>query len=157
MKKFIAAIALAAIASVSYGQTIDIIDGHINIKGDVAGLAGIEAISPAGHLSLDSTVIEGIGTIEFKTPFPASASVVDNTANSVVLGVLGADARIDISGTTATAIGYAESVDVAKTDLTVNLGIGDNPPAAFPVVPEPATGLMAAFGLVGILGLRRRR
>lgn len=157
MKKFIAVLAIAAFASaVNAQQNVSINDGVVTLNGEFKQLAGIETVSAGGKLSLASVNIPNVGDIDLTAPF-TGGTVVAKEAGTVVLGVLGADKRIDIEGATATSIMYDGDNAAAQGDLTVNLGLGDAAPAAFPVVPEPATGLMAAFGLVGLLGLRRRR
>ena len=146
-------IALTVVSTSTHAQDclVSIADDHIRIHGDLQGLAGIEAQSPTGRLSLDFVDVPGVGRVDLKLPFPGTATVVDNSPTSVVIGVLGAENRIDIAGNTPTSIGYDGDNALAKSDLTVNVG-----GVACSVVPEPASGWMAAIGLVGLLHLRRR-
>ena len=160
MRRFIVtAIVILGLASTTNGQQSChpvIVDGHIQINGTLNQLAGIEALSAAGRLSLDYVDVPGVGRVDLKLPFPGTASVVDNKPTSVVLGVLGAENRIDIEGETLTSIAYDGDNALAKSDLTVNVGVGDGAPVLCFVIPEPTSGWMAALGLVGLLHLRRR-
>ena len=157
---FLTALAIVGLASTAFGQRVrcpTIVDGHIQLNGTITQIAGIEAQSPDGRLSLDFIDVPGVGRVDLKHPFPGTAFVVDNKPTSVVIGVLGAENRIDIEGETITAIGYDGDNQIARSDLTVNLGLGDAPPLAGVCIPEPASGWMAAIGFVGLLHLSRWR
>lgn len=112
---------------------VSLTNGHLVLNGSYDGLAGIEVISIGGFLSLDSMEVPGIGELSLKTPFDQTASVVENTPNAVVMGILGADRRINIDGETATAISYAGPVESLASDLTVNVGIGNSAPTSLKI------------------------
>lgn len=129
MKKFILAIAVALVSSATHGQLADtsgykVIDGRIHLMGKFQQLSGIQVISEGKHLSLDSRQVPGVGEIPLKLPFDNRATVVDNQAGQVVMGVLGADRRIDVAGNTPTSILYAGTD--AQADLKVVVGLGDD-------------------------------
>lgn len=103
--------------------------GVLTLNGTFEQLAAIEARSEGGFLSQDVFVLDGTD-VEFPStaPFNEFSLTVLSTPNNVTIGVLGRENRIDISGSTATAILYSETPDVAANgDLTVNLGLGDSP------------------------------
>lgn len=137
-------------------EFVSVVDGRITINGTFEQLAGIEVHSAGGFLSLDRVDVPGVGEIVLKGPFPATASVVDNSSDSVVLGVLGAENRIDISGETQTSILYTGPPELFLSDITINLGLGDDAPASFPLIPEPSSALLMLFGLGALLARPKR-
>lgn len=148
--------------AVAQGQTelVSIEDGVIVLNGTYKNLAGIEARSDGGYLSLNQIQVAPDLTLDDKSPFSFNVgTVVSNTPNSVVIGVLGEDRRIDIEGRTPTGILYSESSAVARTDLSVALGLGDGTPVGCspPICPEPASHSMLLFGLLGMAACRRCR
>lgn len=124
-------------------REFQLINGEIYLVGAYDNLASIEITSATGNLSL-GTVSTGFQKVD---PFE-SATVVQNTANSVVIGVLGAGRRVDIEGETVTSIQYAETLEIATSDLNVRIGLGDSGP--LPVtVGEDVTIVDGAVTLVG--------
>lgn len=135
------------ISSSAWTQVIDgdryysIIDSALTLHGTFDGLAGIETISVGGFLSLESQEIPNVGTLDLKYPFPPTATILENAPGTVVLGVLGSENRVNIQGATTTAIRYARSSEIAVAgDLTVNLGMGDDPPARLLGIGEDPEG-----------------
>lgn len=160
MRSFVAAMALAFFALPAYAQnTVSIEDGAIVLHGNFNGLAGIEATSEGGHLSVER--LYGLGFfLESKSPFSlGDGRVVQNTPNAVILGVLGVDKRIDVEGPAKTSILYSESRDIASFDLSVSVGVGDSPPILLrcPTCPEPSSSGMLLLGLVGLACCRTHR
>lgn len=155
MKKIFAAILLCAV-SASFAQA--------------QATAGAAAIEQAPDTVLwivnpGATAVGNVAGIEFKSaagnlvPVPARASdpfdlIVRNIPTNIVLGNLGTTIELGPNSRTATAAKY--NGDAAGGDLQAFLGVGVLP-IAIPIVPEPATGLMAAFAGLGVLGFRRRR
>ena len=160
-------------------------DGVIVLEGVNGDIAGIEAISTSGYLlglKAVNTGIPGFAPDNQRPfvngdPFPLGTPVSNvgggvNGASdvatligpagktfSVALGVLGATKRVSAgAGPVETSILYdVAHLGDAATDLSVSVGIGSNSPLAFPIVPEPASALLAVFGVLGLLGFRRRR
>lgn len=158
MKLFIGAIILASIASIAHGQFsyVSVEDGAIAIAGSWDNLTAIEAFSEGGFLSLDTVDFPNGGTLPKTDPFPSNSAVIAvDTPEHIVLGVLGAAQRIEIEGKTRTSIQY----DGPKAfDLRVNLGIGDRVvPLCITGCPEPTAGTLIAFGILGLVGIRKRR
>lgn len=151
MKKFAIALALVSLTAVSvYAEGH--ISGSINDDGKIVvtatqpqPTAGLNFQSAGGHL------VPG----EAPTPF---LFYLSNTPNSVVYAIVPGTVTLD--GDLVTQTGYAG--DDPVNDLTLSYGAGGGVEVAFPVqapvvIPEPASGLMAVFGLLGLLGFRRRR
>lgn len=134
-----------------------IVDGRLVLEGRLKQLAGIEAMSSDGRLSLDAISV-GEDTHFLTEPFP-NGTVVSNTPNIIVIGVLGEEKRVDLEGLIETSILYDGDIVQARSDLRVDFGVGNDSPAAFPYFfgPEPAGGLQAAVGMVALMGWRTRR
>ena len=153
MKKVLATIAvLGLFAGLAHAQSeLSLQDGGENLvltnKGTeaVAGVRGLEIVSAGNHLNNS-----GAGSFGF---------VLGNTAGKVTLGAL-ADVAFAPGAVLTTGTTYSGPKGVAEfaEDLdATRLGVGTSQvPVTFPV-PEPATGLMAAFAVLGLLGIRRRR
>jgi len=153
MKKFAAALAicglfLAATASAQLTAEFPVEGGNISLlSGDAIALSGIEFASGAGSL---------VPTGGNAAPF---AFMLSDTANLVTYAQLPGAVNLAAGSTTVLAAG----VSAGASDVTATFGaLGDPVPVAFPVnpagiIPEPASGLMAAFGIIGLLGFRRRR
>lgn len=149
MKKFIAAIAIATICSYANGQALvgEWPQGGGNITvtptADPIQAGGIELVAEPGILT------QGASADPFAFFIPNSAA-----PGNVTFGSLGTPVTID----GPVELDVAVSASAVNGDISATWGMGVTP-TAFPVttIPEPATGLMAAFGLVGLLGLRRRR
>lgn len=110
-------------------NAFQLIDGEIHLVGDFQDLSGIEIISSDGGLSL-GTIDLGFKAVD---PFPEGIVVTD-TPNISTIGTLGAQRAIDISGTTKTAILYSESLETAKSDLSILIGADkDTTPQNIPV------------------------
>ena len=120
--------------------TID--DGQLVLNGQFDGLAGIQVTSRAGHLSLE-TVTVGDFEIALTNPF-ANGQTIVNQPQQIVVGVLGAENHLDISGTTTTSIRYSGSLEEALSgDLIIDVGLGrDSIRVAVAEEPwsPPATG-----------------
>lgn len=119
-QKFSLAVALVCIPTVTWVHAqsmtdgrLSITDGALTLHGSFDGLAGIEALSAGGHLSLDEIAIPEQGIIKSTAPFTNGATVIYDSPNEVTIGALGSDNRITLDGDTTTSILYAESVDVA--------------------------------------------
>lgn len=150
MKKFIAAIAIALVSTYAFA------DGHalegswptgggnitVTPTGDPVMAGGIELVAEPGILT------QGASAAPFAFFIPNGSA-----PGNVTFGSLGTPVTID----GPLELDVAVSADAANGSIAATWGDGVVP-TAFPVstVPEPATGLMAAFGLVGLLGLRRR-
>ena len=142
--------ALAATAQAQFGFDVDA-DTNIVVSNQGAtnpvSVAGIEARSAAGLLTFGD-----------KGAFDLALS---STNEYVALASL---AGVEIDGSLTIDTKY--SGDAGGGDLTVGVSpLGASAPvsAAFAggggdvVTPEPTSGLLAAFGLLGLLGFRRRR
>ena len=151
MKKLISALAIVAlVATAVQAQVAGVVDGgKITVSADPAvNAAGLDLISAGGNLvpAADNNA----------APF---TFLLSNTANQVTYGNLGTTVEIGPGGLELTA-GYNGN---PEGDLTASWGDGATPvafpvaAAAAPPVPEPSTGLMAAFAALGLLGFRRRR
>ena len=101
--------------------------------------------------SLDGGLDAGDGS-----PFPITLL---NTPNQVSLGAL-APITLEAGATLSTSVTYSGNssiLDPAPNFAGSQVGVtGGVEPVSFPI-PEPASGVLAAFGLLGILGFRRRR
>ena len=107
-------------------------NGRLTLHGSFEFLAGIEVLSKGGHLSLETS--PDFQGMQLKKPFnPGDGIVVRNSPDAVVIGVLGAGRRIYVEGEIATSVLYSASEKVALSDLTVNIGLGDDPPTRIPV------------------------
>ena len=110
-------------------NAFQLINGEIYLVGEFDDLSSIEIVSQQGDLSL-GTIDTGLKQAE---PFPNGAVVPSNTPNSIAYGVLGAGNSVDIAGETKTAIRYSQSLEVARTDLSINIGLADAVPRSVPV------------------------
>lgn len=114
-----------------------IYDGEIRLVGTFDDLASVRIMSPRGGLAFNNSLTE----FQKRLPFSNNAAVVVAEPTQVVIGVLGAENRIDIEGEARTSILYSESLEFAQEDLIVTLGVGDGAPAAWPIQPvEEAAG-----------------
>lgn len=139
-------------------EFVSVVDGYVSLTGTFNELAGLEVRSIGGYLAIETIDVPGVGEVELKTPFPISpATVLENSPHVIVLGVLGAQNRISIEGTTKTSIRFTGPSEIALRDITVNVGLGDNPPRSFPVVPEPASSCLLTLGGLTMLMVRGRR
>ncbi len=150
MKKFIVAIAIAALAATVNAQELvgsfPAEGGNITVtaSGDVAA-AGLDFTSASGSL------VPAPGTDA--APFTFFLS---NTANQVTYGNLGNNVTFADGSSTELSVGAAAGAD----DIVAAWGNGATPVAfpvgpSNPVVPEPASATL--LGLAGVLGLAFRR
>lgn len=107
-----------------------IVDGRIALNGTFHRIAGMEVLSAGGYLSLETIEIPPIPVpVPLANPFsPADGVIVVNEPGQIVIGVLGADKRVNLEGTTLTSILYTGPLDQANEDLTIQIGTGDSPP-----------------------------
>ena len=123
-------VCLADAANADVGAFLKPGDDRIYLHGDGnqnERLAGIEAKSVGGHLDLESVEVPGFGPFDLKLPFVAATGVVvEKNPDSIVIGVLGADNRIDVEGAVATSIFYSNE-EGPTNDLQVNVGLGETP------------------------------
>ena len=152
MKKFIAALAIVAIASVAYGQDLKgsfPADGgaiSVTASGGDVNAAGLDFKSAGGNL------IPAPGTDA--SPF---TFFLANTANNVTYGNLGSSVTFADGTTTALSVGATAGAD----DIVASWGRGAEPvsfPVASEVIPEPASAsLLILAGLFGLTLRRRNR
>lgn len=151
MKKFALSLAVVALAAVSVHA-----DGHVSGSINEDGKIVVTTTSPVQTSGLNFTSAGGhMVPGDVPTPF---LFYLSNTPESVVYAIV--PGKVTIDGELVTQTGYAG--DDAANDLTLAYGAEGGVEVSFPVhapvvVPEPATGLMTAFGLLGLLGFRRRR
>jgi len=155
MKKFASAlIVVAALSAAAQAQFGFDLDGDTNIvisnSGPDAALVGAEFHSDAGALVFGSAAPFGFA--------------LKSTVNDVQLAQIPGNVALASGGTLTFDTKY--SGDPASGDLTALMsGTGFsqvNAPytgggGVVDVTPEPASGILAAFGLLGLLGFRRRR
>mgnify|MGYP001554450772 CR=1 FL=1 len=174
MKGYVAiAFAIAVFASPVYGQRgfLSIEDGVITINNaSFAGVLGIEVqsrtptLGRAGYEAAPGVVLPN----QSHAPFPfGSAGFGAETPTHYAYGIFGAENVVDIVGKTATALTYSGSdlradlfavVDGQVYPGAIAIGVaGSSGPVVFPMIPEPASGLMASLGCMSLLGWRRRR
>lgn len=164
------AFAISILASPVYGQRgWSVEDGVITLHGSFTRLAGIEvqSLTPtlgrAGYEAAPGVILPN----QSHAPFAfGTASFLSDSPTQVSYGVLDEENAINVEGKTATAVTYSGTDP--RADLfgvlggqrvigTIAVAVDGNPPAIFPVLPEPATGLMAVFGFAGLLSLRRHQ
>ena len=133
-------------------------DGAVTFQRDIEDLTAIEATSRGGYLSLRTVLIDGVGNVAITTPFTNNSFVASNSPHRVSMGVLSSEGRVNIEGTTKTAILYAESQEVATSDLRVQVVIGDQPPLSVDqLCPEPDMAPVTFLAILYGLGVHRRR
>jgi len=155
MKTILASLAVFSLAaSFAHAQVTGAInsDGFFVITGNGEVAAGVDLISADGLL-IPAADPPGAAPFQF---------LLSNTASQITWGNLGAGVTLD--GEFVTGAGYTG--DDPANDLTAAWGDGSNP-VAFPIgapaapvdeiIPEPATGILSAFAVIGMLGFRRRR
>lgn len=153
MKKLLATIAIVGLAA-SFAQAqieLNLDGGEFTIKnigGDTEGLLGLDVKSADGGL----VAPEGGG--------PLFAFTLPSTVNAVSLGNLGTTYDLAAGATAKTGVQYTGTSSILQPGTNFagssTGGQGGVTGVAFPI-PEPASGLMAAFALMGLLGFRRRR
>lgn len=153
MKKFILAIALVSISQYAFGQTVE---GSWPAEGGAITVSVSGGDIQAGGFDFKSPTNKLTGG-ESAAPFDFYIAGADaENVGQVTVGSLGKTVMMaDGSETTFDISVAAGAVD---SDVTATWGKGLDP-VSFPVrpIPEPATGLMAAFAAAAALGLRRRR
>lgn len=105
-----------------------LIDGEIYLVGDFQDLGSVEISSANGNLSLGTV---SAGVLDY-APFTGRATLLE-VPDGLIIGALGASSRVDIQGETRTVLTYSDTVDVAKTDLAIQIGLGDGGPEPVPV------------------------
>ena len=126
--------------------SVSVVDGAVTLSGEFEQLAGINARSANGHLSLQDADSEG--TFNSVTPFSVEGGVVitDKPAH-VAIGMRSLRDRIDISGITTTAILYGASNEkAADGDLEIEIGFYGCNEVALPVGAEPISGECNTIG-----------
>lgn len=126
-----------------------LIDGEIYLVGEFDGLSSIEVTSETGNLDLGQV---STGILDL-SPFDGQATAIQ-ADNSVILGALGRDSQINIEGLTRTAIRYTESLEVARSDLSVNIGLSDAVPRPLEIgaTAELERGATVEDGFVTLVG-----
>ena len=159
MKKFAIAITILLTAALSANAQVTGVygGGGITIStngndtgggGESVGMVGLDIASSTGSL-----VPYDPPAAPVHTPF---LFFLSNTESSIVMASVPAPATVEDD---TIVVGYTGT---DGSDLTLSYGDADSqqvsfPAASAPVVPEPATGLMAAVAALGLLGFRRRR
>ena len=87
---------------------------------------------------------------------PFTLTLLDLPTN-VVVGNLGNPLTLDSGASVKTGITFDGSGGIASLNVNSATWGNGTTPTAFPIVPEPASGLMACVAALGLLGLRRRR
>lgn len=148
MKKFFTTIVFALICQCAYGQlegTWPPGGGNITIRTTAGPIqaGGIELAAEPGILTQGTN------------PAPFAFFIPNGSApGNVTLGVLGTPVTLD----GRVELDVAVSATATTGDIAATWGDGATP-TAFPVgvIPEPSGFLLAAFGVMGLLGLRVRR
>lgn len=155
MKNFAAAIVVLALAATANAQITDTkltVDeaGAISVSSNDPGrpsfeIVGVELVSSGGYLA------KGTGDNPF-TP-------IELLPNQVAMAKLGGTVLVD--GSLTLPYNYTGDVAGVPADMAGS-GISgtDGVATSFTVVegvPEPATGLLAAFGALGLMAFRRRK
>ena len=158
MKKFAIAITILLTAALSANAQVTGVvgaEGGITIStngndtaggGPSVGMVGLDVASASGSL-----VPYDPPAAPVHTPF---LFFLSNTESSIVMASVPAPATVEDD---AIVVGYTGA---GGDDLTLSYGDANSQQVSFPsapAVPEPATGLMAAFAALGLLGFRRRR
>ena len=131
------------------------VGGFVNASGFIV----VTASSPVEAAGLD---FQSAGGLLVPVPEATGAApftfFLSNTVNQITWGNLGT--TVTIEGQLTTAAGYSGTqADLDAGDLTTFWGNGPEP-VAFPtgeIVPEPASGMLAIFAVLGFLGFRKRR
>ena len=162
MKKFAAIAIVLAAANLATAE----VTGSVNGDGKIV-ISASPAVTAAG-LNLQSAggYLDPIPPGDLTASAAPFAFLLANNANQITWGNLGAGVVID--GDLVTSAGFTGTAD--NFDVTAAWGDGPNqvafsvagpavvaPPVTDPTTPEPASGILAALGALGVLGFRRRR
>ena len=159
-KLFVALAVCALLLCGSFAQAQEVSgsvngDGFIVVTGTGNPMAaGLDIVSAGSNL----VPIPPGTTAAPADPF---SFLLANSNQQVTFGNLGT--TVSLEGELVTMVGYNSSsgADPAVDLAASTWGNGPTPVsipfAGTPVIPEPATGLMAVFGALGVLGFRRRR
>ncbi len=159
MKKFAIALmitALTALAAQAQGVEGSITDDGkvaITVDGSVA-MSGLNLKSAGGYF-----VPIPPGTTS--APAAPFTFLLANNANNVSYAAI-PGSTVAVEGTLITDVGYTGDAAGVTDDMAAS-AYGNAAfqqvtfPTTAPVVPEPATGILAAIAGLGLLGFRRRR
>ncbi len=156
MKKFAIALMITALTAVVAQAQVNgsIVDGKVAITVDApTAMSGLNLKSAGGNF----VPIPPGTTAAPAAPF--TFLLANNASNVSYAAIPGS--TVEVTGTLITDVGYTGD-DAGVTEDMAASAYGN---AAFqqvnfpttPVVPEPATGVMAALACLGLLGFRRRR
>ncbi len=155
----LAILGMILIAHTAHAQ--DRLTGHVNLDGKVV-LSAPDGPIQAGSLDFISAggylvpVPESVAASDFFALGKGFAIYLANTNQQITLINLGTTTTIE--GELVTPIGYDLSKGRPLIDLTAAWGNGpERVNFAVPFVPEPAAGVLAMIGILGLLGFRCRR